>query len=505
MPFFHVPHQHTNSEDSDHPVLDVEKGPKSEALLKRSSTWEKPDDPNIVWWDGPNDPQNPRNWSTPKKVINVGLISLLCFITPVASAMFAPGIPKVMQDFHNNNDELASFVVSIFVLGFALGPIILAPLSEIYGRQIIYFVMNVLFVTFTMACALSNNLGMLIGFRFLAGAAGSTPLANGGGTISDLIEQERRGAAMAIFGVGPLLGPVIGPVAGGYLAQAEGWRWVFWVIVIAGGLTTILFFILLSETYAPVILQRKTLRLQKETGNLSLKSKLDTGLSVRSQLKHAIVRPAKLLLFSPIVLSLSVFQGLCFGCLYLLFTTFSMVYTEQYHWDTGKVGLSFLGLGIGCTISLIIFGSISDQILKYKAGKGELKPEYRLLPMIPATIFISAGLFWYGWSAQAKAHWIVPILGTVLVGFGYLPVIMCTQTYLVDAYEKYSASALAASTVLRSLMGATIPLAGRSMYAKMGLGWGNSMLAFITLAMLPLPWVFYRYGEGLRKRFKVDL
>jgi len=252
-------------------------------------------------------------------------------------------------------------------------------------------------------------------------------------------------------------------------------------------------------------LQRKTVRLQKQTGNLSLKSKLDNGLSATTQLKHAIVRPAKLLLFSPIVLSLSIFQGLCFGCLYLLFTTFSTVYTEQYHWNTGTDGLSFLGLGIGTTISLIVFGFLSDRILKYKAGKGELKPEYRLIPMIPATIFISAGLFWYGWAAQAITHWIVPILGTVLVGFGYLPVIMGTQTYLVDAYETYAASALAASTILRSLMGATIPLAGRSMYAKMGLGWGNSLLALITLAMLPLPWVFYRYGEGLRKKYKVNL
>jgi multidrug resistance protein len=232
MPFFHLFH-HTDSDDSDHPVLDVEKGPRPETHFRRGSVYEKPNDPNIVWWDGPNDPENPRNWGTLKKNINVALISLLCFITPVASAMFAPGIPKVMQDFHNTNNELASFVVSIFVLGFALGPIFLAPLSEIYGRQIIYFITNILFVIFTMACAVSSNLGMLIGFRFLAGAAGSAPLANGGGTISDLIEQERRGAAMAIFAIGPLLGPIVGPVAGGFLAQAEGWRWVFWVIVIA--------------------------------------------------------------------------------------------------------------------------------------------------------------------------------------------------------------------------------------------------------------------------------
>jgi len=227
------------SSDALHPVLDIEKGSRSETLLNKGNTCEKPEDPNIVRRDGPKDPQNPqnpRNWSSLKKNINVSLVSLLCFITPVASAMFAPGVPKLMQEFHSNNDELASFVVSIYVLGFAMGPMILAPLSEIYGRLPVYSVMNILFVIFTVACAVSSNLNMLIGFRFLAGAAGSSPLANGGGTISDLIAQEKRGAAMALFGIGPLLGPVVGPVAGGYLAEAVGWRWVFWVIVIAVGL-----------------------------------------------------------------------------------------------------------------------------------------------------------------------------------------------------------------------------------------------------------------------------
>jgi MFS family permease len=146
-------------------------------------------------------------------------------------------------------------------------------------------------------------------------------------------------------------------------------------------------------------------------------------------------------------------------------------------------------------VSLVVFGSLSDRILKQKAGKGEMKPEYRLLLMVLATIFITAGLFWYGWSVQAKDFWLVPILGTVLVGFGYIPIILGTQTYLVDAYERYAASAMAASTILRSVMGALIPLAGESMYAKLGYGWGNSLLSFITLVMLPFPWLFYRYGE----------
>lgn len=261
----------------------------------------------------------------------------------------------------------------------------------------------------------------------------------------------------------------------------------------------------MSETYPNTILERKAEKLRKQTGNKALKSKLASPLPTTALLKHAIIRPLKLLVLSPIVLSLSVFQGLCFGCLYLLFTTFSMVYTKQYHWGTGLDGLSFLGMGIGMCISLVLFGLISDRLLKKEAGNGELKPEFRLLPMIPATLFISAGLFWYGWSVQAKTHWIVPILGTTLVGFGYIPVIVGIQTYLIDAFELYAASAMAASTVIRSLMGALIPLAGESMYASLGYGWGNSLLGFITLAMLPLPTLFYRYGERLRKQYTVDL
>ena len=147
--------------------------------------------------------------------------------------MFAPGVPEVMSEFHSTNKELASFVVSVYILGYAFGPLLVAPLSELYGRLPIYHVCNVLFVIFTIACAVSSNLSMLIAFRFLEGCVGSAPLTIGGGTIADMIVQEKRGKSMAIWAMGPLLGPVIGPVAGGFLTQAKGWRWVFWVIAIA--------------------------------------------------------------------------------------------------------------------------------------------------------------------------------------------------------------------------------------------------------------------------------
>lgn len=149
--------------------------------------------------------------------------------------MFAPGIPEVLRDFNSSSLTLGGLVVSIYVLGYAAGPIIVAPMSELYGRSPVYHVSNVLFIIFTIACAVSSSLSMLIVFRFFEGVAGSTVITIGGGTVADLFIPEERGKAMAIWSMGPLLGPVIGPVAGGFLAEAEGWRWVFWVITIAVG------------------------------------------------------------------------------------------------------------------------------------------------------------------------------------------------------------------------------------------------------------------------------
>jgi multidrug resistance protein len=191
-------------------------------------------DPNIVEWEE-NDPDNPQNWTVKKKWGNMGIVSAICFLTPLASSMVAPGVSLIMRDFHSTNQTIGSFVVSIYVLGYALGPLFIAPMSEVYGRMPVYHICNAQFVIWSMACALAPNMGALLAFRLLAGIAGSCPITIGGGSIADVFDQKSRGAAMALFALGPLLGPVIGPVAGGFLSQAEGWRWVFWVLTIAVG------------------------------------------------------------------------------------------------------------------------------------------------------------------------------------------------------------------------------------------------------------------------------
>lgn len=499
---------------------------------------------NVVFWDGPDDPENPYNWKPWVKVFNCVLISALTFVTPLASSMFAPGVPKLMREFKSDSKELGAFCVSVYILGFAAGPMLFAPLSELYGRTRIYHIANIGFIAFLIGCALAPTLNALIIFRFLSGVFGSCPVTNGGGSISDMILQQHRGAAMAGFSIGPLLGPIIGPVVGGIVAERLSWRWVFWVLVILSSFLSLFFLAFSRETYAPVLLQRKTDRLRRQrqrrqqnnnNNNTAalLRSKLDAGLTPRELFLRAILRPFKLLVFSPICAICNVFVGIAYGYLYIMFTSITPLFEQQYGFDGVRAGLAFLGLGVGSMLGVAYFSSASDRYIKNKAKEagelaadddnddndddgeegmatrrrlsvGAIKPEYRLPPLRLGAVLLPVGLFIYGWTAQYKVHWIVPIIGTAIMGVGNLVIFMSLQLYLVDTFTIYAASALAANSVVRSLLGAILPLAGGPMYQKLGLGWGNSLLAFIAVALIPVPWLFMRYGEFLRKRFAIE-
>lgn len=122
--------------------------------------------------------------------------------------MVTPASDIIVRDFHVSNSTVEVLLVSIYLLGFAIGPLVISPLSEVYGRLWIYYVTNVCFLALTLGCAWAPNIGAFMAFRFLAGCAAVAPLTIGGGTIADVIPPEKRGAAMSGFILGPLLGPV---------------------------------------------------------------------------------------------------------------------------------------------------------------------------------------------------------------------------------------------------------------------------------------------------------
>ncbi|KAI0099192.1 MFS general substrate transporter [Nemania sp. FL0031] len=461
-----------------------------------------------VDWEKPFDPDNPRDWSLRRKFLSITLVSLITFNTSLSTTIFSPSVPQLFRVLHNNNEQLESLSTSIFVTAFVFGPLVFAPLSEIYGRSLLLNCTNVLFAVFTIAAAVSTNLPQILVFRFFQGLWGCVPTTLGGGIIADLVESDQRGRALSIWQLGPLLGPVIGPIAGGYISEALDWRWTFWIVAIIEGVMIIASCILLPETYGPVLLEKKRKRLRKETNNPTLRTIFYDGRTKKDIFRRAILRPLKLLFRTPVVGIMALVVSTVYGYLYLLFTTFPMVFEEQYGFSEGASGLAYLGLGVGFIVGLIFTGYVSDRLTRTMTEKnGILKPEYRLPPLVVGAISVPIGLIWYGWTAEKRVHWIVPIIGTFFVGFGVLSIYMPIQAYLVDAFTLYAASASATNTVVRSIFGALVPLAGPPLYNSLGLGWGNTLLAFVALAMVPGPVLLIKYGEKVRTspRFALDL
>ncbi|KAF9892093.1 hypothetical protein FE257_002499 [Aspergillus nanangensis] len=464
-----------------------------------------------VTFEADNDPENPRNWPSHRKWASVLALAAMVFVASLASSIFAPGANQAMAEFHTPGDSaLSSFTLSVYILGNACGPLLVAPLSETWGRLLPFHASNVLFVLFTVGCATSPTLPGLIVFRLLAGVAAAAVTNVGAATIGDLFAPQQRGKAMSSWSFGPLLGPAVGPIVGGFVAESLGWRWIFWIVVIAGSLTTVIFFLVMRETHVPVLLQRKAARLRKTTGNDTLRSEFDAaGPGLKQRLGRTLSRPLVLLVRSPAVACFSLVNSALFGYQYFLFTTVPMVFGTTYDFSERQIGLSYLGLAVGLLLGNITFGQLSDRLMKIMGRLSaasddslaalDATPEHRLPLMIAGVCLVPVSFFIYGWTVQAQVFWFVPIASMALFGFGVNVCFMTMQVYLVDVYTHYAASALAATTVFRSLVATLLPLAGPLMYRNLGLAWGNSTLAFIALALIPIPIVFLRFGEAIRK------
>nr|CDI55510.1 related to MFS multidrug transporter [Melanopsichium pennsylvanicum 4] len=270
-------------------------------------------DPELVTWDTPDSQENPRNWSKRHRWSVTVLVSSYTFLSPLASSMIAPALPLLSRDFKVTSSVRESLMLSSFVLAYAIGPLVLAPLTEMFGRRVVLQTTNVMFIAFNLGCGASQNAAQMTVLRFFAGLGGSAPQAVGGGTIADLFEPGERGSAMGLYSLAPLLGPAIGPMIGGWIVQELGqWRWIFWVSSMYGGLTALIGLFLLPETYAPEILKRKARKLRKETGNQKLRTAFEKqdASSWHAKLRQNMVRPFVLLTTQPIIQVFSIYLAI---------------------------------------------------------------------------------------------------------------------------------------------------------------------------------------------------
>lgn len=293
------------------------------------------------------------------------------------------------------------------------------------------------------------------------------------------------------------------------MTQYIGWRRDFWIVLAAATPVTLLIALCTRETCHKVLIEQKTASLRKELGRDDLTSCYDdSGHQNRTQiLRTSLLRPLKLMVLSPIVFFLSLYIAFIFGVVYLLYTTLPTVFEDKYGFNTGETGFPYIALGLGNALAWLLFTIYSDKIVikLAQANGGVFTPEMRLIASIPFGLLLPVTLFWYGWSSYYTVQWASTIISLVPFGFGIVGLFLPISTYIVDSYPVYAASATSANVILRSVVGALLPLAGPPLYASLGLGWGNSLLGFISIIMVPLPYIFYKFGARLRKvqRFKL--
>ncbi|THH30533.1 hypothetical protein EUX98_g3669 [Antrodiella citrinella] len=468
--------------------------PQKDSLDAETATGNRKQELLIVDWNGPDDPENPRNWRASRKWVATILVALYAFASPAASSMISPASDQFDEKFGVTQEVVSQIVTSVFVLAYAFGPLILGPLSELFGRNIVLQCSNLWFLIFNIACGAAQNQGELITFRFLAGLGGGAPLAIGGGLIADCFDLDERGVGLSIFAIAPLLGPVLGPLTGAWVAEKASWRWVFWSTSILTGVIQIFGVIFIRETYAPVLLARRANRIRKSTDN-----EKDSPRDVQTiydgpnrqwqnLIKIALVRPFVLFYREPIMQVLGVYMAFIYGLFYIFLTTLPTIFEGVYRQDIGIAGIHYIALGIGlvggCHLCAFFQDKIYVRLQKQNDGVG--KPEFRLR-----------------WTARANIHWIVPDIGLVFVGLGIIVPWLSINTYIIDAFTLYAASALATVMCLRSICGFGFPLFAPTMFDALGFGKADSILgAFAVLIGCPAPWLFWHFGERIRSASK---
>ncbi|KAF3220416.1 hypothetical protein TWF106_006742 [Orbilia oligospora] len=372
------------------------------------------EDPYLVEYI-PEDPRNPMLFAPWTKWTITMVVAVATLAIAFVSSAYSGGMQQIREEFNCSN-IVAILGISLFVLGFTIGPLLWAPMSEMYGRQKLFFGTYAALTAFNAGAAGARSIPQLLICRFFAGAFGSSPLTNAGGVIADMFPASQRGLAMAVFAAAPFMGPVLGPIA---------------------------------------------------------------------------------------VAMLSIYMSIVYGTLYMLFAAYPIVYQQTRGWSQGVGGLPFLGVAVGMLAAVVY--SIPENTRYNRVAErheGLAPPEQRLPPALVGCVCIPIGLFWFAWSNSPDVHWFASVAAGTPFGFGMVMVFLSVFNYLIDSYTIFAASVLAANAVLRSTFGAVFPLFTGPMYRNLGIHWASSVPAFLALACVPAPFLFYKYGERLRLKCK---
>jgi len=456
---------------------------------------------DIVDFDGPDDPANPMNWAKRKKIGVTILYGVNTMCATFTSSIFSSASPFIARQFGISN-EVGILGLSLYLLGFAFGPVLFAPLSELYGRRITIIIPMFIFICFSAAVATAANLQTIFICRFFSGIFSSSPVTIVGGGIADMFNQRERGGMVVIYSLcivgGPLLAPTIGAaVSESYLT----WRWTEYLAVILTSFIIILDILFLPETSAATILTKKASLMRIDTGRWSLHSKAEEkDHSLKGFAQTTLLLPLQMLVKEPMVLVISTYNGFTYGILYMLFAAIPIIYEEGRGWPRVTATLPNLATLIGTLIAASINYIYSEKFFARYMDQhgGQAPPERRLIPMMIGAVTFPIGFFLIGWTSNPSIFWFPSFVGFTFVGMSFLLIFQSGIIYLIDAYTAKSASAIAANTFNRSIFGAALPLVAQPLFHNLGTNWACTLLGCLAVLLGATPYLFFQFGPRLR-------
>ncbi|KAL9091756.1 MAG: hypothetical protein Q9159_001271 [Coniocarpon cinnabarinum] len=364
---------------------DIERG-KAQTDTGHSNV-EVSDDAYLVTFNT-GDAEDPKNWSKKMKWSVTLALSATGFNRIMVSTMMAPAINTIATDLNMSNTE-STMALSVYLLATAFGPLIIGPLSEVYGRKPIIHITNVWFLVFNLICGFAHSKGLLIAARLLAGFGASAVFSLSYGVLGDVWTPEQRGHSLSLFLLIPLLGAAVGPIVGGFIVDYTTWRWMFWATTILQGVCELCSLPLIRETYAPLLLRRRAQKLRETCDDSRYHAEIednDAGHSTSATLRHSLSRPLRLLLFHPTIQLQALLGGLNYGLLYFALASFSTLYVSAYHESISISGLHYIAICAGELLGAQLCGPLMDytyRALKARRG-GTASPELRVPLLLPS-------------------------------------------------------------------------------------------------------------------------
>ncbi|CCE66167.1 hypothetical protein TPHA_0O02010 [Tetrapisispora phaffii CBS 4417] len=504
---FQVSSDFESLNNAEKPIVDIEAGSADQESQKQKTVEER--NPFLLEWDDPSDPDFPVNWSKKKRGAILLQIMLLTSVTYMGSSIYTPGQLQIQSEFGVGH-VVATLNLSLYVLGYGLGPLIFSPLSEfsLLGRQHLYTVTLFIFTILQIGCATVHNFGGLVVLRFLSGVFCSPSLSTGGASISDILAPEVVPLFLGLWAVGAISAPVLAPLLGAAMVVAEDWRWIFWFLLWLCAFTLVLLMLFMPETHHGNILYRRARRLRKQTGDdrwSTASAEKEKKLELGAFLLTAVYKPIKIIMREPIIAAIDAYIALIYGIFYLFFEAFPLVFGGIYNFTLIESGLAFLGFQVGCVIIYPFYIIFLAKYIAPKMQNQTFVPEDFLVMTMIVAFFLPAALFIFGWTAGI--HWILPIFAEVLFVINSFGLFQSTFAYMALSFPDHVASVFAGNGLARAGFACAFPLFGQAMYNNLGsekypVGWGSSLLGFISIVMSVIPFLLYKYGATLRSKSK---